>query len=202
MNLHAGRCRFYAVLWIFVLLPGSPGAAFDLEGANLQRLEKGEILIWTPEDESADDIQAAIKIDTPPICIWNVLVDCDGAPDYIPGLKACEVLRKGEGEETIRHELSAGWFLPTVTAVFVARYDKPRTIRFHRVGGDIRELEGAWHLRPLPGGASTLLLYQVHMDIRYFIPHWLVVRSLHNKMPLTLEAIRTQARKCRISAEK
>jgi hypothetical protein len=87
------------------------------------------------------------------------------------------------------------WLLPVVHYVFRAEYDRPHRIDFHRVSGDLKEQRGSWLLTPEPALGGTLVEYQVYVDPGFWIPQFLVARSLRKDLPAVLAGLREYAQR-------
>jgi uncharacterized protein YndB with AHSA1/START domain len=161
-----------------------------------QRLAAGEVVVTagTPVDPEhpRGAVHAAVRIAAPPEAIWRVLTDCQQALTFVPGLKSC---RRIDGApdgswQDIEHVVHYSWLLPTVSWVFRAQYQRPYRIDFHRVSGDIKEEQGTWVLTPTPDGEATVVQYDVYLDPGFWIPQFLVHRSLRKDLPAALKGLR------------
>ncbi len=168
----------------------------DLDEAQLSRLKKGEILLQVrrSERESKGWVEAVVFIDVPAETIWRVMTDCEGAPGFVPGLKACQVLDSGKNWEIIRHDVKWMWFLPKVYYVFRADYQINRQIDFWKIRGDLRDMRGTWRLYPVNHGRQTVVQYGVYLDPGFFVPKWIVRQALKKQLPKVLAALRTNSR--------
>jgi uncharacterized protein YndB with AHSA1/START domain len=160
------------------------------------RLAAGEVVVETASeiDPAAPRgrIRAAILIPASPQAIWSVMTDCHQALAFVPGLKLC---RRIEGAPDgrwaeIEQEVRYSWLLPEVRYVFRADYDRPHRIDFHRVSGDLKAEEGTWLLTPTADGTGTVVQYEVYLDPGFWIPKFLVTRSLRKDLPAALSGLR------------
>ena len=159
----------------------------------LDRLTRGEVLVRVEGHDSGPQrrVLAAILINSPPRQIWNIMIDCNRAPEFVPGLRSCRVLHHHESMELIEHQVKFSALQPTVTYVFRARYQNLRRIDFTSVGGDFRELEGSWILEQI-NGRQTIVVYSVYLDPGFPVPQWLVRRILRGELPDFLLALRNR----------
>ena len=161
-----------------------------------RRLAVGEIVVQSavdPEHPRAR-IRAAVRISAPAETIWKIMTDCEQAQSFVPGLRRC---RRVDGAADgswadIEHEVRYSWLLPSVDYVFRAHYDRPHRIDFRRISGDLKEEEGAWLLVPA-AGAATIVEYEVYLDPGFWVPHFLVTRSLRKDLPAALAGLRQRA---------
>ena len=198
---YKGNNLFNAVAFIFtfafvigssVSIFGGNEAAFAFSEAQLSQLKDGNILVDVQRSEKQPKgmVNALVLIDASPEPIWKIMTDCPQAPTFIPGLKSCKVLESGKNWEIIRHEVKWIWFFPTISYVFRADYKINRRIDFVKIKGDLREMRGSWQLLPLNGASRTVVNYKIYLDPSFFIPQWLVERSLMTDLPNLLAALR------------
>jgi len=188
-------------IFLFVFVSGSSVSIFaenettlTFSKAQLSQLKDGNILIDVQQSQKQPKgmVSALVLIDAPPATIWKIMTDCPEAPTFVPGLKSCKILESGKNWEIIRHDVKWIWFFPKISYVFRANYKINRRIDFVRIRGDLREMRGSWHLFPLNGESQTVVNYEVYLDPSFFIPQWLVERSLMTDLPDMLAALRTK----------
>ncbi len=196
---------FKIIPYVFILIVVS-GPSIIISGENestlvfsesqLSQLKDGEILSYVlrSDGQQKGTVEAMILIEAPAKTIWNIMTDCPGAPTFIPSLETCRILDSGKNWEIIRHEVKWIWFLPKISYVFRADYQINRRIDFVKIKGDLREMKGSWRLFPLDKTGQTIVRYEVYLDPSFFIPQWLVERSLMTDLPEMLTALRTKVR--------
>jgi ribosome-associated toxin RatA of RatAB toxin-antitoxin module len=156
-------------------------------------LAKGRVIILEQSHgQPKGRVEAAILIDAPVERVWSAMVDCDRAPDFVPGLKGCRVLRRDGNSLIIEHQVRVSWLLPMVTYVFRADYQRYKRIDFKRVSGGLKELEGSWALENINGGRQTIVMYSVYLDPGFYVPQWLVRLILKGDLPDLLTALRNR----------
>lgn len=166
------------------------------EPAIESRLAAGEVVVQSAgEIEPAAPrgrIRAAILIQASPQAIWSVLTDCKEAQAFVPGLRRCRRIDGATDGQwaDIEQEVRYSWLLPEIRYVFRADYDPPHRIRFHRISGDLKAEEGTWLLTPTADGSGTVVQYDVYLDPGFWIPQFLVTRSLRKDLPAALAGLR------------
>jgi uncharacterized protein YndB with AHSA1/START domain len=190
----------------FLTLVGSSALLASLAGADeagrvadtdlQQRLAGGEVVVEaataTDPERPRGRVRAAVLIRAKPEVIWAVMTDCREAVRFVPGLKLC---RRVDGAPdgrwvTIEQEINYSWYLPAVHNVLRADCDPPRRIDFRRVSGDLKQEEGTWLLTPTPDGAATVVEYEMYLEPGFWIPQWLVNRTLRKDVPGALAGLR------------
>jgi uncharacterized protein YndB with AHSA1/START domain len=145
-------------------------------------------------DGASGLIRGVVEINAPPEVVWQVLLDCALAPRMVRSLKSCRILeRDPAGRWDVREHVSRTGLLPSVRSVFRSDYDPPRHIRFYRVGGDLKRLDGEWRLVPLDGGRRTRVLYENRASAPFAIPGPIARLALRRDVPDALTALRRQA---------
>ena len=167
-------------------------AASNFSESQLRRLTNGEVLVSVQKtgDPPKGRVEAVILIQADSENIWRIMNDCQDIPNFIPGLVSCHILESGPDWDVIQHEVKWIWFFPKISYVFRAEYDPNRRIEFTRIRGDLRAMEGAWRLDPLAQNNQTIVTYSVFLDLGFFVPQWLVRRSLKVNLPEVLTALR------------
>lgn len=173
-------------------LDDTVAADVQLNDAQLTKIQNGEILVHLAQTEQQPrgSVEAVVWIDASAESIWRIMTDCEAAPTFVPGLKACRVLESGDNWEVIRHDVKWMWLFPRVAYEFRADYLVNRQITFKRIRGDLREMTGMWRLTPMDDGTHTIVHYSVYLDPGFFVPGWIVRRSLKKNLPAVLGALR------------
>jgi hypothetical protein len=114
---------------------------------------------------------------------------------FVPGLESCRVIEADpQGRWDVReHRINWAWFLPNIRTVFRAEYEKPRLIRFRRIGGDLKRSEGEWQLEPRDGG--TRLFYRAILAADVPAPSFIVVGAIQKDMTTVLRQLREECEK-------
>lgn len=190
----AGKLR--SLLTILALGCGALARAgdFTLTPAETRRLEAGEVVVRAQLDSSQrrGRVRAAVRIDAPPDVVFQMMIRCADALEYVPHLRRCQVRDRAADASwvEVEHEIDFGWYAPRIRWTFRAELTTDRRIDFRQVKGDFKANEGAWELVPTPDGATTLLLYQAFIDPPGFVPNWLARSTFRRELPQMLEDLR------------
>lgn len=143
-------------------------------------------------DGSSGVIRAAIDIAAPAEAVWTVMTDCDLALKMVANLKSCRILeRDPQGRWDVREQVSKMGFLPSVRSVFREDFDPPTHMSFHRVGGDLKVLEGEWRLTPHDD--RTRVTYEARVAAPFSVPGWIARMALRRDVPTALLALRRES---------
>lgn len=182
-------------LALYLTLLATPAAAVELPAQAAAILEQGRpfVAVTPGPDGSSGAILAAIDIAAPIEVIFATITDCALAPRMARNLKSCRLVdRDPAGRWEVREQVSKAGFLPPVRSVFRSDYDRPRRIRFHRIGGDLRMLEGEWRLEPQPDG-EVRVVYECRVAAPFRIPGALARLALRADVPKALVALRRES---------
>lgn len=147
-----------------------------------------------PDGVAAGRVEATVDIAAPPGVVWAVMVDCDGAPAFVPGLRHCAVLETGpDGAWDVReHRVRWSRFAPAARNVFRADYAPQTEIRFRRIDGDLKIADGVWRLAA-DGAGGTRLTYDARLALGRPVPRAWVRAALKRDARAILEAVRDEA---------
>jgi ribosome-associated toxin RatA of RatAB toxin-antitoxin module len=193
--LFVGFAPFIAISLIVILFIAQPARSQPLRSMHeMQRLTAGEVVVRQDPPGSGEKrrVHAAALIEAPAVRIWDILIDCEHAPDFIPGLISCRYVERNEGSDILEQRLKLSSLLPTSTYSFRATYEQHRRIDFTRVSGDFREFTGSWTLQPIDDGRQTIVEYSVYLDPGLLTPQWLVRNMLRGDLVELLKALRNR----------
>ena len=174
----------------------------DLSWIAHERLKTGQILAEFGDDRRfRGHIRAAVLIDAPAERIWEILEDCESAPEFVPNVLSCELREtlKEQNSQVFRQRVKVAWFLPAFEHEFRLDYKPYSRIDVNRVSGPLAVLDGAWWLVP-GAGQSTILTYFLNFDSGLPIPRFVVGRILQRDIPVVLAAVRDRAEEPKSSA--
>lgn len=165
-----------------------PPAVESLSEEERGRLASGEPVV-VAEGRVERWVRATVRIDAAPEELWQVMTDCPRAPEFVPGLRSCRVLESDERTALVEHRARPFSLLPEMTYLFREHREPFRSIRFRRVSGSLKEMEGRWDLRR-QGAGRTVVWYTVFLDPGFLVPEWLVRRALRRDLPELLAALK------------
>jgi len=139
-------------------------------------------------------IHAAVDIAAPPKLVWRVMTDCRETSKLITSADPCRVLSADPaGAWDVREQVTHGdWIVPTIHNVYRSDYQPYASIRFHKVGGDLKVEEGEWRFEPLNGGRGTRVIYTNRIAANIAAPAVLVREGLRRDTPKVLLNLRRE----------
>jgi hypothetical protein len=176
------------------LTAASPAWAAELPEQARAQLDGGRpfVAVSPGADGSSGVILAAIDVAAPQAAVFAVMTDCDLAPKMVANLKSCRILeRDPQGRWDIREEVSKRTFAPPVRTVYREDFEPPRSMVFHRTGGDLKLFEGSWTLEP--HGGQVRVTYEARVAAPFAVPGWVARLALRHDVPMALLALRREA---------
>jgi hypothetical protein len=179
----------YKMLTLLLLLATLP----VLDAQALARLRSGEAVVGTNTEGSAGEARGWIIARCKPARLWVVLTDHARFPEFIPHLKAVEIVRQTGDTERLLQTVDA--VVTTVHYGLDYRYDQAALRIEYQLAEDlphdIAAARGSWQLTAVPEG--TLIEYTSAVDagrpVPGFIRRYLAERSLED----VLVAVRNRA---------
>jgi ribosome-associated toxin RatA of RatAB toxin-antitoxin module len=143
--------------------------------------------------EQSGSASATVRIHASREKVWSLITSCPESLRLVPGLEVCDVLETAPDQswQKIRHVMDYSWYLPKVTYVIRATYDRPARVSIERVSGDLRTLRGSWELQS--DGDYTIAHYTVDLAPGFWVPNWIVRMALRKDLPKMLRALRSRA---------
>jgi hypothetical protein len=152
-----------------------------------------QVTVTLDAAEQSGTASATVRIHSPRETVWALITSCPESVRMVPGLEVCDVLETAPDQswQKIRHVMNYSWYVPKLTYVIRAAYDRPSKVTIERVSGDLRTLRGSWQLTS--DGSYTVAHYMVDLAPGFWVPHWIVRSALRKDLPKMLRALRARA---------
>jgi hypothetical protein len=143
--------------------------------------------------EQSGSASATVRIHASRETVWSLITSCPESLRMVPGLEICDVQESAPDQswQKIRHVMNYSWYVPKLTYVIRATYDRPAKVSIERVSGDLRVLKGSWELQS--DGDFTIAHYAVDLAPGFWVPNWIVRTVLRKDLPKMLRALRSRA---------
>jgi Polyketide cyclase / dehydrase and lipid transport len=143
--------------------------------------------------EQTGSASATVRIHASRETVWSLITSCPESVRMVPGLEICDVLETAQDQswQKIRHVMNYSWYVPKLTYVIRATYDRPSMVTIERISGDLRTLRGSWELTS--DGDYTIAHYAVDLAPGFWVPNWIVRTVLRKDLPRMLRALRSRA---------
>jgi coenzyme Q-binding protein COQ10 len=140
-----------------------------------------------------------VLVDAPLEEFFDLVVDYERYPEFVPGIKACRV-RGGSGEKHVEYDLDLG--VKRIRYVLRMAERRPTSVSWSLVSGEMMKVSnGSWELAA--DGKKTRAAYTVEIQIARppLVPQAIVDRVTDEltkvQLPKTLEAFKARAERRR-----
>ncbi len=134
-----------------------------------------------------------ILVGAPADVVYDVVTDFENYGQWVSELKSVEVRERDADGRALEVAFRAAAYGRSTT--YALRYDyarSPEVLAWTQVEGDLTEsMEGAYHLEDR--GASTLVTYDLVVDLRVPIPGFVRERAAHRIQTEALRELKARA---------
>jgi ribosome-associated toxin RatA of RatAB toxin-antitoxin module len=140
-------------------------------------------------------VRKQVVIDTPMERFYEIIVDYERYPEFVPGIRKCRV-RGGKGEKQVEYELDLG--IRRISYVLRHEEQRPRRVAWSLVSGDMMKVSnGSWELSADDGRTNAIYSVEIQISRPPLVPQALVDRVSDEltriQLPKTLEAFKARA---------
>lgn len=140
-------------------------------------------------------VKKEVTIDVPVEAFFDLVVDYERYPEFVPGIRACRV-RNGRGERHVEYELDIG--LKRIRYVLRHEEERPTRVRWSLVSGEMMKVSsGSWELSARDGRTHAVYSVDIQISRPPLVPQALVDRVSDEltriQLPKTLEAFKARA---------
>ncbi|MNY03767.1 Polyketide cyclase / dehydrase and lipid transport [compost metagenome] len=159
-------------------------AAWALTGEETKLL-RGETVLKDIKIDGLNGIEASFFAKAPPEVAYRVMADVDQLAAFMPSLKECVVLQRGDGYAVIK-QIGEGGELTQRRSLY-----PPDEIRWTLIQSPmLRQMKGYWRMKPLEEG--TVLSYGLAVEPKVPLPSNVVVHFQQQKIPPLVENVRAR----------
>jgi coenzyme Q-binding protein COQ10 len=138
-----------------------------------------------------------VLIETPVERFYDLVVDYERYPEFVPGIKTCRVRNGGAGKH-VEYELDLG--VKRLRYVLKMEEARPRRVAWSLVSGDLMKVSnGSWELSDEQGRTRAVYSVEIQISRPPLVPQALVDRVSDEltkvQLPRTLEAFKARAEK-------
>lgn len=140
-----------------------------------------------------------VVIEVPVERFYDLVVDYERYPEFVPGIKACRVVN-GRPEKHVEYELD----LPVKRIRYVLRMleERPRRVAWSLVSGELMKVSnGSWDLADDGGRTRATYTVEIQLGRLPLVPQAVVDRVSDEltkvQLPRTLDAFKARAERVR-----
>jgi len=125
--------------------------------------------------------------------IWGILTDYKNVSSVFPMMRKCQILEDHGSTKIVKHCVAPSGPIGTFEYVVEVKEVAPKSIEWHRISGDFKEVDGCWKLEPVDNGRNTLVTYTSHVQGSFLTPQMLIRRQAHVDMPIVMASLKREA---------
>ncbi len=183
-------------LWGFVLAVGLACVAFGgwaddpkVNTTEWDDLTKGKVVV-TQDVVSANTlpfVEAKILIPKPPERVWSVVSNPEKLMQEERKVKKVKLLSWTGNKQNVEFSVLMTRLLPPFNYVLQQDLSPPNILRFKRVSGSFRDIQGSWKLLPVENGSKTILTYTLKLDPGPLVPRSLLLGAVKADLPTMMQ---------------
>jgi ribosome-associated toxin RatA of RatAB toxin-antitoxin module len=156
-----------------------------LANSEWDSLSKGQVVIsqHMPSGSAVPSVEAKILISKPPEKVWDVVADPETLMSQERKVQKVKVLSQTANRQNVAFSVSMTRLFPPFNYVLLQELSPPNLLRFHRVSGSFKDIQGSWKLAPVESGSKTILTYTLQLDPGPFIPRSLLLGAVKSDLP-------------------
>jgi coenzyme Q-binding protein COQ10 len=133
-----------------------------------------------------------VVVGVPPDRLWDVIVDWDRYPEFLPELKEVVVHRAAHDGYDVTFEVS---LIKRIRYRLRFRADPPHTLAWEMVEGNLlTRNSGAWTLRAEGAeGGATRAVYEVDIEVGQYVPRAILTKLVTVSLPRMLAQFKERA---------
>jgi ribosome-associated toxin RatA of RatAB toxin-antitoxin module len=160
-------------------------AASALTGDEQAKVLRGETIVKDVMIDGVRGIEASFFARAPRDEAFRILADTERLPAFMPTMKTCQVILRGEGYAVVKLIGEGGELTQRRSN------QPPDRIAWTLIkGGLLRSMKGYWRLEPLNGG--TLLSYGIAVEPTIPVPNSVVIHFQQQRLPPLVENVRAR----------
>ncbi len=136
-----------------------------------------------------------VVVETPLERFYELVVDYERYPEFVPGIRACRVLRDGP-EKHVEYQLDLG--VKRITYVLRMEERRPTRVAWSLVSGEMMKVSnGSWELSARDGRTNAVYTVEIQISRPPLVPQAIVDRVSDEltriQLPKTLDAFKARA---------
>jgi ribosome-associated toxin RatA of RatAB toxin-antitoxin module len=135
------------------------------------------------------------EVSTPYSFVKDLLKDDKAFTSLIPGIRSWKVLESSKGSQLAKTSIAFSKLVPPYNYVVRVTSVSDSELRFKRVSGDLKELEGSWKIAPGSKENTTLVTYTYRVDTGMKqVPNVLMERELRRHLEEIQANVKSKAK--------
>ena len=172
-------------LSMLVLSSGASGWAAGK--SEMDTLTKGQVVVSqdTEPSNAMPSVEAKILISKSQDKVWSVVANPEKLMREEKKVKKVKVLSRAGNKQNVEFSVLMTRLLPPFNYILLQELSAPGLLRFHRISGSFKDIQGSWRLTPIENGSKTILTYTLKIDPGPFlpIPRWMLLNAVKSDLP-------------------
>lgn len=177
------------IILMVALLLTIPVNSFAL--GQYERMRNGEVIIEDSVNQSSKNgsVKMTFMIHSSPEKIWNLLVEYDKWPSFMPDLDKV-VIRENKPDHAIVYVKAKAPLGIDVSYVLKRIYNKKNyLITWTMIEGKAKDVQGSWQIFPTNDGYCKVV-YNNYVDLGFMVSPKIVSMLTKNKLPNLANGLR------------
>ena len=165
--------KFIATI-VFAVVSASVLADDQVRENDWEALLSGEVIVDSVENSAGVlGVRAQFVITAPRQKIWQTLLDYKNFTKIFEGLDKLQVLEENKSGAYVEFWIDA--VLKKLHYVLYRKYSVEGVrLDWNRVSGDLKTIQGSWHIKETTVPNKKLVIYESYVDIGYSVITWVV----------------------------
>ena len=163
-----------------------PSPAADSLPGDWAALSKGQVVVRdgaTTKKAGAPAAEAHILVSRSPDKVWQVVSDPRKLMQEERKVRKIKMLSQGKSSQQVEFTVLMTRLLPTFNYVLQQDLYPPYLMKFHRVSGSFKDIQGSWKLTPVENGQKTILSYSLKIDPGVIAPRGIIMNAVKSDLP-------------------
>lgn len=153
-------------------------------------LSQGKVVVKqnTAPSNTVPSVEAKILVSRSPDKVWPIVSNPEKLMSGEGKVKKVQILSQEGNRQEVAFSVFMTRLLPTFNYVLEQNLIPPTTVKFHRLSGSFRDIQGFWRLIPAENGQKTILVYNLKLDPGPLIPRSLLLGAVKADLPNMLQS--------------
>src|SRR5262249_38997185 len=135
-------------------------------------------------------VEAKILVPRTPEKVWNIVSNPEKLMHEEAKVKFVKILSKENNKQQVAFSVYMTHLFPTFNYILEQELLSPSLVKFHRISGSFRDIQGFWYLSAADGGRKTVLTYNLKLDPGPLIPHGMLLMVVKSDLPNMMQSVK------------
>ncbi|HEY9746235.1 MAG TPA: SRPBCC family protein [Oculatellaceae cyanobacterium] len=135
-------------------------------------------------------VEAKILINRSPDKVWPIVANPEKLMSQEDKVKKVKILSQTGNTQQVAFSVFMTKLLPTFNYILEQNLSPPYVVRFHRLSGSFRDIQGFWRLIPADNGQKTILVYNLKLDPGPLVPRSMLLGAIKADLPNMMQSVK------------